>query len=270
MVIILLHMALYLKGKGAVVVPSLLFLVLILVIRYYYHKNRIQDKIEDTDDEDDDEDDDDNEENDDDDDDSDDSDKKHEETLPFEEDEAIDKLVNDIADDTDTNKHLKMLNISKNSSRVNNININEYEFQIDDNDMSEEKHNEFLEILEKKNRLVESVDLQRSAQDSNLRTHKGMRQMFKAALNDADAGYSHRFKDKIRVIRNQPRKFDKISILNTKVNGDKMTNGNDEIVQKTEYNDTLTESNFDVNAQISDVDIENIDNSYWSELLKEN
>jgi len=252
-------MALYLKGTGAVILPSLLFLILIVMIRYFYYKSKIQDKIEDTDDEEDDEDDNDDDHNDDDDD-EDDPDKKHKEVLPFEEDEAIGNIVNNITDDTDRNKHLKMLNISKNTSHVNNININEYEFEIDDNDMSEEKHSEFLETLEKKSRLLESVDLQRSAHDYNLRTHKGMRQMFKAALSDVDAGYDNRFKDKIRVIRNQPRKFFTNNI----------TTGNDEISSKTEY-DNLSDSNFDMNAEIGsiDVDVENIDNSYWQELLKE-
>ena len=246
MILVLLHVSLFHKGSVAVLIPSVLLLAVILMIRFIYHKKKIQQKVEDWDDE---------------------TDDEHVlDRLPFEDDEDIGRTVTDISDDTDTKKHLKMLNISKTSSNVNKINIREYDFEIDEHDISEEKHNDFLEVIERKNKLDESVHLQKSARDADLRTHKGMRQMFMSALSDSDAGRNG-FKDKVRIIRNQPRKFNNISNVNSKFTDNDVTSKEQKINTEVDL-----ESSMDFNVDLSshdDIDVESIDNSTWLELLKE-
>jgi hypothetical protein len=247
MSLVLLHVSLFQKARVAALIPLVLLLAIILMIRFIYHKKKIQQKVEDWDDE---------------------TDDEHVlDRLPFEDDEDIGKTVTDISDDTDTKKHLKMLNISKTSSNVNKINIREYDFEIDEHDLSEEKHSDFLEVIERKNKLDESVHLQKLAQDADIRTHKGMRQMFMSALSDSDAGQNNGFKDKVRIIRNQPRKFNNISNVNSKFTDNDVTSKEEKINSEVDLESSL---NFDVDLNSHDeIDVESIDNATWLELLKE-
>lgn len=139
-----------------------------------------------------------------------------------------------------------------------------------------------------------------------MRNHKSMRQMFMAALSDADAGHGNRFKDKVRVIRNCQRvsimtKFSDSKNDHDNKGNDKEGNDNDvhalenldnsskdsEKVIQNQQNMTLSEFegddekiegilaldshiNFDVDpGNRNGIDVDSIDNAMWLELLKD-